>query len=286
MQVVPAQGFTPTASPDDMLLRMWLHGKSANTALAYEADARAFLVFTTKPIAATTLPDLQLWAESMAGAAHATRARRLAAVKSFLTFVHRLGAMPMNPGAAYQLEKATETSAERILSETTVKRMIAAEPDARSRALLRLVYVCGLRASEAAGLRWRDMAGTEKKGGSAKVLGKGGKERRVGVPADLWRELAALTAAPLPDSPVVPARSGRGLDRKCVWRVVKRAARRAGATDAASPHWLRHSHASHALDNGAPIQTVREGLGHASLATTTRYAHAKPGETSAAFIRG
>lgn len=286
MQVVPAQAFAAAASPDDMLIRMWLHGRGANTALAYEADARRFLVSTAKPIAATTLQDLQLWSESMAGAAHATRARRLAAVKSLLTFAHKLGAMPLNPGAALKLEKATETAGERILSQATVGRMIATESDARLRALLRLVYVCGLRASEAAGLRWRDMTGTDRKGGTARILGKGGKTRNVGVPADLWRELAALTSAPLPEAPVVPGRNGRPLDRKVVWRAVKRAARRAGATEAASPHWLRHSHASHALDNGAPIHVVREGLGHASLATTTRYAHAKPGESSAAFIKG
>jgi site-specific recombinase XerD len=67
---------------------------------------------------------------------------------------------------------------------------------------------------------------------------------------------------------------------------VKRAARRAGVNGAASPHWLRHSHASHALDNGCKPHVLQKSLGHASLATTTGYLHVRAGEGSASFIRG
>ena len=169
--------------------------------------------------------------------------RRLAAAKSLLSFAQRVGYLQLNPGAALQLERATETENERILSAEDVRRMIAAEPDARRRALLRLLYVCGLRASEAAGLRWRDMTGSEKKGGAARVLGKGGKLRQVEVPASLWRELAALApAGAKPEAAVIPGAAGGVIDRKVVHRVVKRGGaprgrdgRRLGALAPAQP---------------------------------------------------
>jgi integrase/recombinase XerD len=65
---------------------------------------------------------------------------------------------------------------------------------------------------------------------------------------------------------------------------VKAAAERAGVDPAASTHWLRHAHASHALDAGAPVHLVRQGLGHASLATTTRYAHARPDASAGDYL--
>lgn len=65
------------------------------------------------------------------------------------------------------------------------------------------------------------------------------------------------------------------------WNIVRQAADRAGIEKNVSPHWLRHAHASHALDRGAPVHLVKDTLGHASLATTSRYAHANPGDSSA-----
>ncbi len=282
---LPQQVSAP-AIADDMLLRMWLHGKQPNTACAYEADVRLFLAFTGAPLTETTLVHLQGFDASLSSAAASTRARRISAVRSVLNFATRYGAMPANPGAMLKVSKPRSTLAERILSEAEVARMIGAESDPRLRSLLRLLYVCGLRASEACDLRWRDLSGTDRKGGEARVLGKGGKLRKVGLPAWLWRELAALTPAIRPESFVLPGRDGGQLDRRAVHRAVKRAAKRARVNGAASPHWLRHSHASHALDNGASLATVRDGLGHASATTTSVYLHAKAGESSSSFIKG
>ncbi|MHB8285704.1 MAG: tyrosine-type recombinase/integrase [Caulobacteraceae bacterium] len=286
MNVVSAQGLTPAANLDEAMLRMWLHGKQPNTALAYEADARRFLAFSGKSIAETTLADLQAWDVSMSGFSQASRARRVAAVKSLLTFHVRSGLLTLNAGVAMRVEKPQSTKAERILTEQEVARMIGREDDPRRRAALRVLDVMGLRASEVVELRWRDLTGTDKKGGEARVLGKGSKARKVVVPAALWRELAALTPAINADAPVVPGRDGGQLDRKALFRIVKRAARRAGINGDASPHWLRHSHCSHALDNGCPPHVLQATVGHASMATTTTYAHIKAGESSASFIKG
>lgn len=69
-----------------------------------------------------------------------------------------------------------------------------------------------------------------------------------------------------------------------VWRINRKAARRAGIEAPVSLHWLRHAHASHALDRGAPIHLVQSTLGHASVATTGRYLHARPGDSSAFYL--
>ena len=176
MNTSPAQQVSAAAHVDEMLLRMWLHGRGANTRLAYEGDARRFLAFTGAPITATTLDQLQAYADSLEGAP-STRARRLAAVKSLLTFATKTNVMPLNPGAALRVEKPASTEAERILTEAEVAKLIGSETDPRRRALLRLLYVCGLRVSEACALRWQDLTGNDRKGGEARVLGKGKKLR-------------------------------------------------------------------------------------------------------------
>ena len=85
-----------------------------------------------------------------------------------------------------------------------------------------------------------------------------------------------------PDAFVFPGRTGL-LDPAQAWRIVRAAAVRAGIDKPVSPHFLRHAHCSHALDRGAPISLVRDTAGHASVATTDRFLHARPGESSSRF---
>ncbi len=80
------------------------------------------------------------------------------------------------------------------------------------------------------------------------------------------------------------SRRGGHLDPAQAWRIVRAAAERAGLDLPVSPHWLRHAHASHALDRGAPIHLVQATLGHASVATTGRYLHARPTDSSSRYL--
>ena len=155
-----------------MLIRAWLHGRPANTVTAYRNDAARFLAHAGKPLAEIELADLQAWDRSLVGDRATSRVRRLSAAKSLLTFAHGLGAIATDPGRALRLAKPTATTAERILAEADVQRMIGAEQNPHRKALLRLLYLCGLRASEAAALCWRDMTPVGK-AGEAKILGKG-----------------------------------------------------------------------------------------------------------------
>ena len=170
----------PAALPDGdaALIALWLHGRPPATRRAYRADAAALLAcLGGVPLRRATLADLQVFAASLARLAPASRARRLAAAKSLFAFGHRTGLLPADVARPLRLPRAKNVLAERILEEAEVARLIALEPDKRNHALLRLLYLAGLRLSEAAALRWRDLRRRGAGGGQVTVFGKGGRTR-------------------------------------------------------------------------------------------------------------
>ena len=273
---------------DDAVVTEWLRGRPAQTRRSYGAAIARFRETLPLTLAAVTLADVQSYADSLAdvGLAPASRRRMLASVKSLLAFAHLGGHVPANAGRAMRLPPVRSRLAERIPSEEDVRALLAHEPDPRNHALIRLLYATGLRLAEACALRWRDLQprGPE---GQVTVWGKGAKERAVLMTAGTWREVIALRPPDAdPGDPVFVSRHNRPLSPVQAWRVVKRAAARADleTADAFSPHWLRHAHASHALDRGAPASLVRDGLGHASLLTTSLYTHARPDDGSGRYL--
>jgi integrase/recombinase XerD len=274
----------PANSQDEQVIALWLHGRPAHTQRAYRAEVARFRAHADKPLAAVTLGDLQSYADTLVDLAPASQSRALAALKSLFAFAHRLGFLPFDVGRAIRLPKQRNALAERILPEAAVQRMLAREENPRNRALLRLLYAGGLRVSEACRLRWRDLAEREE-GGQVAVYGKGGKTRFVLLPASVWEDLVALRGDAGADAPVFRSRQGGGaVSPAQVLRVVRAAAKRAGIAVNVSPHWLRHAHASHSLDRGAPAHLVMATLGHSSLATTSRYTHARPQDSSGRYL--
>src|SRR5690349_295600 len=182
----PAIALLAQAQSDAQLIALWLHGRSPGTARAYAGDIRRFLAHCGKPLRAVTLGDVQAFADSLAGLAPASQARRLAAVKSLLATAHRLGYAAFNVGAALRLPVVKLTLGERILSEAEVQRLLALEANPRNAALLRLAYGAGLRIAELCALAWRGLADRDD-AGQVTVFGKGGKTRVVLLPAGLWR---------------------------------------------------------------------------------------------------
>ena len=156
------------------------------------------------------------------------------------------------------------------------------EGNARNYALLLLAYASGGRVSELAGLKWRDVQ-PRGDAGQVTIFGKGGKTRMVLLPVAAWCKLQELGPG-VPDAPVFRSRAGGHLSTVQVWRIVRKAARDAGILADVSPHFLRHAHASHALDRQATIHLVQQTLGHASLATTSKYTHARPNDSSGRYL--
>jgi integrase/recombinase XerD len=142
--------------------------------------------------------------------------------------------------------------------------MIAAEKDVRNYLILRLLYMAGLRVSELCQLCWKD---TVPRGetGQITVQGQGGKVRTILLPPTLWTQLQQLRVDATASDPVFRSKNGKPLDRIRVFRIVKAAASRAGINENVSPHWLRHAHASHSLDRGAPLHLTQRTLGHSRL---------------------
>jgi integrase/recombinase XerD len=288
---------TVQASNDADMLALWLNqyrldsvGRT-NTGLAYVSDLRAFQAFTTKPLRQLTVRDLQDFAATLTALSEATQCRRLSAIKSLIAFGHRVGYLPYNVGAPIRLPSIKDTLAERIMTEEQVQRLLwhADSPGRRGRlikrnaAILRLLYIAGLRISEVCGLCWRDLVARDDSG-QATVFGKGGKTRVILLPPAMWSRLEALREAAKPDDPVFHSSRGCALSRAMVHLIVKAAVKRAKLPSSVSAHYLRHSHASHALDRGAPVHVVQTTLGHASLTTTTRYTHARPGDSSSKYL--
>jgi site-specific recombinase XerD len=285
LPVQPTDSVIPAQSDNDaQLIGLWLYGRSAGTARAYAADVRGFLTHSGRSLRAVTVGNVQTFADSLAGLAATSRARKLSAVKSLLTYAHRLGYVAVNVGAAVRLPPVKVTLGERIMSEADVQRLLALETNVRNAALLRLTYGAGLRVAEVCALSWRDLAARDDEGGQITVFGKGGKTRVVLLPASVWRSLMQLRGEAGPEDPVFRSAKGGHLDPSAAHRVVKHAAARAGLPVEVSAHWLRHAHASHALDHGAPIHLVQATLGHSSVATTGRYLHARPNDSSARYL--
>ncbi|HEY2861752.1 MAG TPA: tyrosine-type recombinase/integrase, partial [Terracidiphilus sp.] len=231
---------------------MWLHGRSVHTQRAYAADIARFQARAGKPLACITLTDLQSFADSLSDLAAASRYRILSAVKSLLAFGHRTGYLPFDVGRVLRLPGVRNRLTERILPEAEVHRMLSLEPKERNRVLLTLLYASAVRVSELCGLCWRD-AQANGEGGQITVFGKGDQTRSIQLPASVWTNLAKLRGNAGADQPLFPSRKRDGpLKPLGVLRIVRRAAVRAGIDLAVSPHWLRHAHASHALDRGAP----------------------------------
>jgi len=276
-------------NPDEKLLSMWVHGLSPHTQRYYLRDAMQFLECTSKSLADVTLADVQQFANELefSGLAQSSQVKILSAVKSLLSFVHKLGITRVNVGAALKSPSPKNALAERILPELEVQQLIASATNERDRLILRLLYGAALRVSELAGLKWRDVK-PRGETGQVTVYGKGGKTRAVLLSPNLWQDLIKLKGDAGWNDPVFLSRKGGHLTTTQVRRIVKGVAVRSPIEPElaakVSPHWLRHAHASHSLDKGAPLHLVQATLGHTSISATSVYLHVHPMDSTCRFI--
>lgn len=280
---------------DKAFLRTWLHGKSAGTQSNYREAMQRFFGLVGKPLREVALADVQAFADSLAESDlnPSTQGRLLIAVKSVFSFGYKLGYLPFNVGALVKPPKLEDKLAERIMSEQAMARMLALETHPRNHAILATLYHTGMRVAELCRLQWRNIV-ERVEGAQITVFGKGGNTRFVYIDQETWLELASLKPLDAtPDSYVFCSRKayqrGRMTHRRmhtyAIRLIVSKAAKRAGVPGNVSPHWFRHAHATHALENGAPLSLVKETLGHSSLVPTSRYVHARPNASSGEYLK-
>jgi integrase/recombinase XerD len=262
-------------------------GMARNTLLAYGSDLRQFFEWFEKHacmgLAAIDLKVLSSYLTHLHGRnlSSATVARHLVAIKMFFRYLLLEGVIRESVADLINSPKLWQ-HLPHVLSPEMVNRLLAA-PDRsdrfmlRDRALLALLYATGCRASEVVNLRLR---GVHLEESYCSCVGKGNKERLVSLNPVACRAVALylenerpLLAARSESEELLVSKSGRGLTRIMVWSLVKKYARRIGASGKVSPHTLRHSFATHMLAGGAEIRALQELLGHASISTTQVYTH-------------
>jgi integrase/recombinase XerD len=281
-------GRATRAETDEQLLESWLASlNSAHSRRNFEVTARRFLAELPRGgLRSARVEDVRDALSRIAqDVTEATGRQYVLRVKSLLGYAHRLGYAQFNAGAVIKVRSDARnrgaTLAKRIISEVDVALLVRGARSKRDRVLLEVLYAGGLRVSELSGLTWSDVLPRDKGQVQLSVMGKGGIMRQVLLPETVSRSLLSLRGDAGANDPVFASRKGGGrLTERAVLGTVKRAAARAGIEAPISPHWLRHAHASHAIDRGATLPEVQSTLGHGNIATTSGYLHARPESSS------
>lgn len=287
------------------LIQRWLEhldgerALSPHTLRAYEGDLVGFLAFLSedflakdpKTIDPTEVDPLAirsfLAAQTKRGLSRRSQGRALAAVRGFFRWLAREGIVAANPAQGVRTPKAPKTLP-RHLRPGEIESLLAA-PDVnetfghRDRAMLELLYATGLRVGELVSLDWSDLDLSAR---TLRVIGKGNKERMVpfnrAAESALrdwlarWEPLAdpaRLAVDPSEAEPVFLSSKGRRISDRSVRRILDRHVAAASLAAGVHPHTLRHTFATHLLENGADLRAIQELLGHSSLSTTQKYTH-------------
>ena len=289
------------ASPDSLrrLGERWLdvllaaRGLSPATVSSYRQDLAALADFADESLgegldaraALSRLDDEQLllfvvWLRQR-GDGKRTLARRLSCLRGFLGWCAENSMVSGNPAALLDGPKLPRVLPTVLSQREVLKLLDAPDPHSklgrRDRAMLELMYASGLRVSELVGLHPLDL---DLQAGTVRVFGKGRKERLVPIHARAVDIMGQYLRDVRPDfapqsSFVFLNRSGLGLTRQAVWKLIRRYALEAGIQRDISPHTMRHTFATHLLEGGADLRTVQMLLGHSDLAATELYTHVR-----------
>ena len=255
---------------------------SPNTVTSYYHDIREFLSLTGKNPSEICSDDISayLGKATAAGLSKRSSARLLSSLRSFFSWCVEEGQVKENPCDRVESPKLGKYLPE-VLTVDEVSAIIesvdlSAQYGRRDRAILEVLYGCGLRVSEAASLRLSHIHLEE---GFVDVIGKGDKQRL--VPLGEMAADAILAYLPTRPEPASMAfddylflnRFGKPLSRVSIFNLVKNQAMAAGINKEISPHTFRHSFATHLIENGADLRIVQEMLGHESILTTEIYTH-------------
>ena len=253
---------------------------SRNTVTSYCSDVQKFLEWAELSPESVTPENITDYLVVRSEASERSQARFLSALRNFYDWLFLEGAVTENPCDRVDMPKLGRYIPS-VLSVEEVESIIDSVTTSdwtgiRDRAILEILYGCGLRVSEAVGLR---VSGLYPDEGFIKVVGKGNKERLVpycGMALEAVQKYLEVRPQPADsesDDLLFLNFRGTSLSRVSMFKIVKRQALLAGVRKEISPHTFRHSFATHLVENGADLRVVQEMLGHASITTTEIYTH-------------
>jgi len=263
-------------------------GLSLNTLEAYERDLKKFTSFLAEKkidefsnvtqehiISFLSFLRLQNYAET-------SISRAFIASKVLFRYLKKMDIVPQNITYYMDSPKMWQSLPE-VLSVEEVEKLLDSTNNARDLAILELLYASGIRVSELCHLKVVDVDDN-----FIKVFGKGGKERVVPLGKKALNAIDRYIVEERGDaeSPYLfIGKKGKPITRTTVWKMVKERAKKAAIQKEISPHTLRHSFATHLLDNGADLRVIQELLGHSSISSTDRYTHISRSHLQSSFDR-
>lgn len=265
---------------------------SPNTVAAYSSDVREFFAFCGKTPVEAASEDLSAYLLSRSeDISSRSQARLLSSLRSFFDYLVLEGERKDNPCDAIDSPKLSRYLPGVLSVEEVEAIMDSVDTRSwyglRDRAILELLYGCGLRVSEACSLRISDVYLED---AFVRIIGKGNKQRLVPLGEcaaqafSLYLDARPQASAPQYDDIAFLNRNGKPLSRISVFKMVKEQAMLAGVRKEISPHSFRHSFATHLIERGADLRVVQEMLGHESILTTEIYTHIDSSTWQAAVL--
>ncbi len=262
---------------------------SVNTLTSYERDLQVYIKDLSKVQQLNTLNDVErihilshLEQLKDGGKSSRTLARHISSIRSFHQFLIREKVSNTDPTVHLEMPRM-DKKLPNILSIEEIEELIAASNNGkpqglRDRAMLEVLYATGMRISECISLKLEDLNLTM---GFVRCFGKGGKERIIPLGRSAlnacevyFKEGRPKLIKPLHQTDIIFVNQrGKGLTRQGVWKLMKEYAVKAGIQNQITPHTIRHSFATHLIENGADLRAVQEMLGHADISTTQIYTH-------------
>ncbi len=253
----------------------------------YERILREFFAFYGgTDIKSVTTAHITVYLKKIEVAA-STKNLHLRVIGAFFRFLKNTGYLDLNPAAALKQEKVPETFQFKILHRDQIDRMIDLEENLQKKMLLKILYFTGLRISETISLRSNSFRRDELGNGAyMTIVGKGAKVRTVFLPEEFFNEISRYMSGNCSGDGYLffDFESKKPLTRFQAFRLIKAAAKRAKVEPVPSPHWFRHTNATHSIEAGAPIHTVQATLGHSSITITGKYLHSGKTESNVSYL--
>lgn len=268
---------------EQKFIEMWLDEKTNATKQSYRIVITKLTTFCAKPLKEITYDDLFDFKVSLREMSDNSVRLHVNTLKSLFRFGKQKGYFTANHADQLQAPKVNQRLDDHMLTEQEVSAIITHTRRQRDALFIRLLYATGMRVAEICSLKWKNF----RPGGdncAVTCTGKGNRDRTIYFSLTLWEEMRSLDDTK-PNNPVFQSQKGGHLDPSQAWRIVRAAAISAGIDGNVSPHWFRHSHASHALQNGASLIEVRDTLGHSHIGTTDKYLHSRPGKSSSSYLK-